>query len=470
MTMLRLRLLGIPELQTPEGMIKLPLERISWLLTVLAAKGDWVRREEITTLLWSEDIEPLGVQQRLRQLLYRTKQLGLGAGIQAETGRLRWLGSSDVLDFRIALQSGRELEALQLGYGTLLEGVVPNDSEFGAWLTLEREFMASGRRDITLRLVKSCSALEGLDLLKNLGVLDEVILLEFIRLASEAGLVSRAEQMVARFECELLEIGEVPSEEIILALGRLKTKVIPKVASVPTRFVLPQALTPLLGRETELGLLRSWLLENNLVTVMGIGGIGKTSLALEAVRGLATNTDVVFVPLVGLQANASFAPSVISALGLGFMSSNALEDDLFDALSHRENRLLLVLDNVEHCIETAREFAVRFCTIPHLTLLFTSRTRLEVRAEHVLELGGLSLPKLGTDLMQTGAGLAFVAAVRRQRAWQPNQTELDAAARVCVLLAGAPLALELAAAWMRAMSIADIEHEIIQSLDFLEGG
>ncbi len=468
--MLRLRLLGIPELQTPEGIVKLPLERISWLLTVLAAKGDWVRREEITTLLWSEDIEPLGVQQRLRQLLYRTKQLGLGAGIESKTGRLRWLGSSDVLDFRIALQSGRELEALQLGYGTLLEGVVPNNTEFGAWLTLEREFMASGRRDITLRLVKSCSAIKGLDLLKNLGVLDEVILLEFIRLAGAAGLVSRAEQMVARFERELLEIGEVPSEEIILALGRLKTKVIPKVASVPTRFVLPKALTPLLGRETELGLLRSWLLENNLVTVMGIGGIGKTSLALEAARGLATNTDVVFVPLVGLQANASFAPSVISALGLGFMSSNALEDDLFDALSRRENRLVLVLDNVEHCIETAREFAVRFCTIPHLTLLFTSRTRLEVRAEHVLELGGLSLPKLGTDLMQTGAGLAFVAAVRRQRAWQPNQAEQDAAARVCVLLAGAPLALELAAAWMRAMSIFDIEYEIIQSLDFLEGG
>ncbi len=374
-----------------------------------------------------------------------------------------------MLDFKAALQSGREREALQLGHGTLLEGVVPNDSEFGAWLTLEREFMASGRRDITLRLVKSSSPLEGLDLLENLGVLDEVILLEFIRLAGEANQVSRAEKMVARFERELLELGEVLSEEIILALGRL-TQVAAKVAPAASRFVLPQALTPLLGRETELGLLRAWLLENNLVTVMGIGGIGKTSLALEAVRGLATNTDVVFVPLVGLQANSSFAPSVISALGLGFMSSNALEDNLFDALMRRENRLVLVLDNVEHCIDTAREFALRFCTIPHLTLLFTSRTRLEVRAEHVLELGGLSLPKSGAELMQTGAGLAFVAAVRRHRAWQPNQAEQDAAARVCVLLAGAPLALELAAAWMRAMSIADIEHEIIQSLDFLEGG
>ena len=208
MTMLHLRLLGIPELDTPNGIIKLPLERILWLLTILAARGDWVRREEITALLWSEDIDPLGVQQRLRQLLYRTKQLGLGAGIESETGRLRWLGSSDVLDFRTALQSGRELEALQLGYGTLLEGVVPNDSEFGAWLTLEREFMAAQRREITLRLVKTSPALEGLDLLENLGVLDEVILLEFIRLASEAGLVSRAEQMVTRFERELLEIGE----------------------------------------------------------------------------------------------------------------------------------------------------------------------------------------------------------------------------------------------------------------------
>jgi predicted ATPase/DNA-binding SARP family transcriptional activator len=466
--MLRLRLLGSPELHTSDGTLKLPLERISWLLTILVAKGDWVRREEIIALLWAEDIEPLGVQQRLRQLLYRTKQLGLGAGIESDSGRLRWTGTSDLFDFKVGLQKGLELEALQIGSGTLLEGVVPNDSEFGAWLTLEREFMAAQRREVTLRLAKQGSPLEGLDLLENLVALDETVLLEIIRLAGLVGDVSRAKKMFARFERELLEFGEVPSEALVLALGQLKeTRVVQKIAA---QFFLPQALTPLLGRETELNLLRSWLLENNLVTVMGIGGIGKTSLALEAVRGLVTNTDVVFVPLVGLQANTSFAPSIMAALGLGFMSGNALEDDLFEALSRRTNRLLLVLDNVEHCIETAREFALRFSSIGHLRLLFTSRTRLGVRAEHVLELGGLSLPKSGVELMQTGAGLAFVAAVRRQRAWQPNQTELDTAARVCVLLAGAPLALELAAAWMRAMSIADIEYEIIQSLDFLEGG
>jgi predicted ATPase len=466
--MIRLRLLGTPELHTPTEILKLPLERISWLLTILAAKGDWVRREEIIALLWAEDVEPLGVQQRLRQLLYRTKQLGLGGGIESDIGRLRFVGSSDLLEFKLALQSGRELEALALGSRILLEGVVPNDTEFGAWLTLEREFMAVQRREATLHLVKQSSPLEGLALLENLVVLDETILFEAIRLAAAIGERSRVAKLLARFERELMEFGASPSEELTLALGQLKEpRVVQKVVS---QFFLPQALTPLLGRETELGLLRSWLLENNLVTVMGIGGIGKTSLALEAVRGLATNTDVVFVPLVGLQANTSFAPSIMAALGLGFMSGNALEDDLFETLSRRTNRLLLVLDNVEHCIETAREFALRFSEIRHLSLLFTSRTRLGVRAEHVLELGGLSLPKSGAELLQTGAGLAFVAAVRRQRAWQPNDLEQDSAARVCSLLAGAPLALELAAAWLRAMSIFDIEHEIRQSLDFLEGG
>ncbi len=457
--MLRLRLLGSPELQTAQDTLKLPLERISWLLTILAARADWVRREELLLLLWSDEI---GLQQRLRQLLYRTKLLGL-TGIESQAGRLRWLGSSDLAEFKLALQQGRELEALQLCQGDLLEGVTPNDSEFGAWLTLEREFIATQRREVALRLIQKTSPLEGLGLLEGLAFLDETIVLEALSLANQTSQVARGEAIFTRYERELLEYNEVPSPELRSALNALRAA----KPAIPTKHSLPNAVTPLLGRETELQALHLLLSQSALITVLGIGGIGKTSLALQLAREL--KIEAVFVSLVGVQSELSFAPSIIAALGISFMSNNSLEDALYSALERRTEPLLLVLDNVEQCIETARAFAVRFSGLGKLKLLFTSRTRLGVRGEYLLELDGLSLPKNSSDLEQSGSGLAFLAAARRQRQWQPNESERQAVLRLCAILAGAPLALELAAAWLRAMSIFDIEHKITQSLDFLEG-
>ncbi len=457
--MLLLRLLGTPELQTTKGILKLPPERISWLLTILAARADWVRREELMALIWSDE---QNVQQRLRQLLYRIKQLGL-TGIETKTGRLRWLGSSDLADFKMALQQGRDLEALALCQHDLLEGVTPNDSEFGAWLTLEREFIASQRREATLRVVQKVSPLEGLALLEGLGFLDETIVLKALGLASQSKELARGQAIFARYERELLEYNEIPSPQLASALAALRSA----KPAIESKNSLPSALTPLLGREAELEQLHCLLGQSGLVTILGIGGIGKTSLALQAAREL--KTEAVFVSLVGVQSDSSFAPSILAALGISFMSSGSLEDALYNLLERRSEPLLLILDNVEQCIETARVFALRFAGLTKLKLLFTSRTRLALRSEHLLELDGLSLPKSSIDLEQSGAGLAFLAAARRQRQWQPNELERQAVQRLCAILAGAPLALELASAWLRAMSIFDIEAQITQSLDFLEG-
>jgi DNA-binding SARP family transcriptional activator len=231
---LRLRLLGTPELQTPKGILKLPLERISWLLTILAARADWVRREEIMMLLWAEDVDFSALQQRLRQLLYRTKQLGF-VGIQSDVGRLRWVGTSDLLEFRAALQAGQELEALQLCQGEFLEGVLPNDTEFGAWLILERESVVVQRQELALRLAKQSSPLEGLTLLEGLP-LNEDIVLEALHLAGAAGAVARAETIFLRFERLLSEFDEIPSDELKAALEQArKAPTNPMKTTVRTR-------------------------------------------------------------------------------------------------------------------------------------------------------------------------------------------------------------------------------------------
>ena len=409
-------------------------------------------------LIWTDEADEF-LAHRLRQLLYRTKKAGLADGIESQSGRLRWTGESDLAEFKKLVQQKRELEAVQLYQADLLFGVEPNDSEFGAWLRLEREFLATQRREISLRLAAQISPLEALRLLEKLP-LDQEIVLQGLRLSLAAGVAARGAALFARFERELLELNETPTAELRLALEQVQVGAAP-VATVG----LPSALTPLFGRKQELGQLADLLAQQRLITLLGIGGIGKTSLALQAARGFLGQA--VFISLVGVQAGSSLAPSVVAALGLRFISNHTLEDDLFAALERRPGLLLLVLDNVEQCIEAARDFARRLSGLPNLTLLFTSRTRLGLRNEQLLEVHGLSLPITPDDLEQSGSGLAFLAAARRQRPWVLQPTERSAVLRLCHLLSGAPLALELAAAWLRALSIFEIEQEIRQSLDFL---
>ncbi|MFN3266115.1 MAG: ATP-binding protein [Deinococcales bacterium] len=450
-----LRLLGAPELHQDGVVSALPLERISWLLCLLASHADWIRREEIAELIWTDvdsDTKP-----RLRQLLYRANKLT--RGIESQSKRLRWAGTSDVQQFRQLCQMGRELEALQLWQGELLAGIEADDSEFGAWLQLERDDLQNQRREITLRLAQHLPAQDALFWLEQLPMPDEGVLLESLRTAARTGETARGVALYRQYEKELGLLGESPSETLQAALETLvkhKTQNL-----VPN---LPSARTPLVGREQELQTLLKLLQDQPIVSLVGIGGIGKTSLALEAARHQPH--PVVFVSLAGVQAGTSLAPSILAALGLSVQQNP--DTELYNALKRRDAPLLLVLDNLEQCLEAAREVVASLSELSCIRVLLTSRTRLGVRGEQIFSLEGLSLPTQSTALEASGAGAMFLAAARRQ-GWKPEARERAVVGRLCHLLAGTPLALELAAAWLPVLPIADIEQEIIQGLDFLSG-
>jgi predicted ATPase len=452
--MLDLRLLGIPELHTNDGVVALPLERISWLLCILAARGDWVRREEIAELLWTDVTD---TQPRLRQLLYRTNKLT--GGIESHAGRLRWAGTSDLAAFQ-QRQIGREPEVLELVRGELLAGVVPDDSEFGAWLQLERDSLVHQQRELLLRAAQTQAPELVLNWLERLPNLDETLLLEGLRLAGLAGQPERGLGLVQRFEKELHSLDETLPDSVRGAVQALRQ---PPIAHAPMPS-LPNARTPLVGRERELEGLTKLLSQHQVVTLVGIGGIGKTSLALEAARQLTL--PVVFVSLVGVQAGSSLAPSILLALGLNVQHDPDAE--LLAALKRHDAPLLLVLDNLEQCLDAARILVVALFEQTQVRLLLTSRTRLGLRGEQVLLLDGLALAPDVETLETSGAGAMFLSAARRH-GWQPKPSERLVVWRLCGLLAGAPLALELAAAWLPAMNIADIEQELLAGLDFLEG-
>ncbi|HET9191630.1 MAG TPA: helix-turn-helix domain-containing protein [Vicinamibacterales bacterium] len=223
---------------------------------------------------------------------------------------------------------------------------------------------------------------------------------------------------------------------------------------------LPVALTALHGRERDLQTLQHWLAgpDVRFITLIGPGGVGKTRLALELARGVADegSTRVVFVPLVYVRDPGLAACSIAEALGLADVTSSDLPKRARAACGDQQT--LLVLDNFEQILAAAPLLAEIVTSVPVLRLLVTSRAPLRVRGEREYAVGPLALDA-GAEAMPP-ADLARVAAVRlfveRVRDVQPEFC-LTAAngptvTAICRKLDALPLALELAAPWMKVLT------------------
>lgn len=244
---------------------------------------------------------------------------------------------------------------------------------------------------------------------------------------------------------------------------------------------LPLPPTPFVGREHELAHISSLFdnAENRLVTLVGIGGIGKTRLAIEAARRAKAQQGSYAhgVGFVGLTAAASLADIVAGlaqTVGLAFhtapgyrLSAEAAQQQLFDYLSSRA--MLLVLDNFEHLMDYAAFVADLLSTAPGLRLMVTSRLRLNLPGECVIEVSGLPFP--GKRGIETAGKFAAVQLFLQGagRVGQPALPEADlpAVGRICQLLEGMPLGVEMAAAWTKMLSCAEIAAEIERDLNFL---
>lgn len=235
---------------------------------------------------------------------------------------------------------------------------------------------------------------------------------------------------------------------------------------------LPALFTPLVGREVELAALAR-LLRNpqcRLLTLIGQVGIGKTRLAIEvaSTQGELFPDGVYFVPLVSLPSPEFIVPTIADALGFTLSASI---DPKLQLLNHlREKCLLLVLDGLEHLLEGAGLLAELLQQAPALKLLVTSCERLSLQAEWLFVLQGLPVPPFDQvqQAEEYGAVKLFVrSAGQAQVGFKLSAEERPWVVRICQLVEGMPLAIELAAVWVRLLSCREIAQEIERTLDFL---
>lgn len=257
------------------------------------------------------------------------------------------------------------------------------------------------------------------------------------------------------------ELGLDPSPEIEDVRQQILEH---SVDARPSARSLPAPVSSFVGRDATLVELRRSLRDARLVTLCGPGGIGKTRLAVEAVRGIAGRyaDGVRFCDLASVRGPHAVARAIATAVGVMERTSGRIADQLVERL--RTSTMLVLIDNCEHVVEAAADLAVRIVgECANVVVLCTSRTRLGVPGERLIQ-----VPPLGCEGPDAAAVDLFTDRVASARpASSFDDEERNAVARICASLDGLPLAIELAAARMDALTPSELAEHLDQRFRLL---
>jgi predicted ATPase len=234
---------------------------------------------------------------------------------------------------------------------------------------------------------------------------------------------------------------------------------------------LPRPTTRLIGRDQDLARVLDLLLDVDvrMVSIVGPGGIGKSRLALAvADRARERCPDgIVYVDLAPLSEASLLPPTIAKSLGVEEQTGTSIGAQLHHRLA--DARMLIVLDNMEQLVDAAGEVSGLLAATNAVVLLVTSRRLLDIRGERVYTLGPLAVP---ADGAVTAAVDLFLERARSiHPGYQPSEADIATFGELSRRLDGLPLAIELAAAWLRVLSPrALLERMGYQRLEFLREG
>lgn len=242
-----------------------------------------------------------------------------------------------------------------------------------------------------------------------------------------------------------------------------------------TKNKISKSNNPLIGREFELAEISRFIQDPkcHMLTLTGTGGIGKTRLALETSFQVqdAFTYGGIFINLAALNGRDQIVTAIADTLGIVLYNAGDRSRQLISHLHDKE--LLLVLDNFEHLLEVADCVSLSNDLLkgaPSVKLLVTSREPLRLQAEWVFEVRGLPVPTLNkSDSFETSSAVKlFVQRAKQTRTdFELAPEDQIAVRQICQLVDGMPLAIELAAAWTRTLTCAEIAKEIQSNINFL---
>jgi predicted ATPase/class 3 adenylate cyclase/Tfp pilus assembly protein PilF len=269
----------------------------------------------------------------------------------------------------------------------------------------------------------------------------------------------------------LKDLGE-PQQILQLDHGDLSQHDFPELRSLSAHpHNLPQQSTPFFGREEELDKICELLTDpaKRLISIVGPGGMGKTRLVLQAAAEQIErfSNGVFFVPLAPLTTIPALISAIASATRFSFYSR---EDEKIQLLNFlREKEILLILDNFEHVMEGTELVGQILAGAPRVKIITTSRELLNLRGEWIVNLSGMPVPESGQQNIETYSlvQLFVYNAQRVQHSYRLTDEDSAYVARICQLVGGLPLGIELAAAWIRCLSVKEILQEIEKNMDFL---
>lgn len=515
--MLTIRLLGAPTIELAGESVHITRKKALGLLAYLAVRRQLTTREAAAALLWEDSDTARGLAYVRNAVWEINKAIGEEwLIVEDDTLMLAENADVDVTDFEaLAHSSGHDdqqtqldtlMQAVDLYRDDLLAGFsIPDSAAFEDWLYVTREslrqvFTGTLERlcDVLVQLNRVEAAIPFARRLLEMDTLNEAAHRRLMQLYAWSGQFAAAHrqfQMATKILRD--ELGVEVDAQTEHLFSRIQARELPPPPTALQRMttantsrlstqeaiavreslhVLPDPKTAFVGRGLELEEISTILgdFDCHLLTLVGPGGAGKTRLAIEAGRATTTNNDlkeiftdgVVFVPLAPVSSSLFIEDAIINALPT-FEPGGDPHNSLMAYLA--DKALLIILDNFEHLMTGAESLPVILEHAPLCKLLITSRERLNLHEEWVFDTGGLDFPTSDSaDWQDYGAVNLFVrSAQRNRRDFVLGDEDREAVIRICRMVDGMPLGIELAATWTRLLSCAEIANEIQNSLDFL---
>jgi len=478
------KLLSSPAIYLGDDRAIPPRGKTSALLYYLAYQADWVQRDDLLYLFWP-DVEEQKARSNLRQLLSSLRSSSFGKNLKTNKQHVGWFVTTDVQQFKEALEQKNWLAAIEQYKGELLQGFrSTNIPEFESWLQFERiDLFRLYRKTVLsfsheLELKNQLNQAIGLvERLYRFDLLDEEVFRYYLELLILCGKLKDAREAYKQFTQLLTELDAKPETATVQLIEQVhssntnrqvKRSSLSQITVSPS-LKIPTPATQFVGREVELNQIMALLRDPacRLLTIVAAGGMGKTRLTIEVAHRLKDtfNDGICFVPFEPVSSAELMVSAIAAALKLSFLGPQDPKEQLFNYLKHKH--LLLVADNLEHLVARSQLFSELLEAAPDLSILASSRVNLNLHAEWLFDLTGMSLQQ--EDMQTNDATRLFEQSAKKVRASFKLENNQEAVRSICEQTGGMPLAIELSASWLRVLTAQEIAIDLSKDVNLLAG-